>query len=81
MLSQLTKHKEALHHGMLAAFYCQELIRNTHTLCLSYISKLSQQTVTEEPDSIPGVAPYYVEENEKLLNLLITNCEPILKEL
>lgn len=25
--------------------------------------------------------PYYVEENEKLLNLLITNCEPILREL
>ena len=24
---------------------------------------------------------YYVEENEKLLNLLITNCEPILSEL
>jgi len=24
---------------------------------------------------------YYVEENEKLLNLLITNCEPILSEI
>lgn len=24
---------------------------------------------------------YYVEENEKLLNLLITNCEPILSQL
>ena len=24
---------------------------------------------------------YYVEENEKLLNVLITNCEPILSEL
>jgi hypothetical protein len=22
VLSQLTKHKEALHHGMLASFYC-----------------------------------------------------------
>jgi hypothetical protein len=22
VLSQLTKHKEALHHGMLAAFFC-----------------------------------------------------------
>lgn len=24
---------------------------------------------------------YYVEENERLLNLLITNCEPILSEI
>ena len=24
---------------------------------------------------------YYVEENEKLLNVLITNCEPILSEI
>jgi hypothetical protein len=40
VLSQLTKHKEALHHGMLAAFYCQELIGNTHLLCKSYIHKL-----------------------------------------
>ena len=24
---------------------------------------------------------YYVEENEKILNLLITNCEPILSEI
>ena len=24
---------------------------------------------------------YYVEENEKILNLLITNCEPILSEM
>jgi hypothetical protein len=30
---------------------------------------------------MPGSVPYYVEENEKLLQLLITNCEPILREL
>jgi len=28
-----------------------------------------------------GQTPYYVEENEKLLQLLITNCEPILNEM
>jgi hypothetical protein len=64
---------------MLASFYCQELIRNTHLLCLSYIIKLSG--VQPPENSIPGTVPYYVEENEKLLNLLITNCEPILREL
>lgn len=82
---------------MLAAFYCQELIRNTHILCQSYIQKLqgaaaaaAHQTVNVnfgnssdagQMDSIPGTVPYYVEENEKLLNLLITNCEPILREM
>jgi len=42
VLSQLTKHKEALMHGQLASFYCQELIRNSHYLCKGYITKLLQ---------------------------------------
>jgi hypothetical protein len=36
----------------------------------------------ENPVQAQGNAiPYYVEENERLLNLLITNCEPILSEI
>ena len=37
--------------------------------------------IKNQIDSIPGQVPYYVEENEKMLNLLITNCEPILREI
>lgn len=37
---------------------------------------------TEEVDDVNlKKTSYYVEENEKLLNLLITNCEPILSEI
>jgi hypothetical protein len=32
-------------------------------------------------DTISKRTSYYVEENEKILNLLITNCEPILTEI
>jgi hypothetical protein len=28
-----------------------------------------------------GRTSYYVEENERMLNMLITNCEPILQEI
>ena len=68
---------------MLAAFYCQELIRNSHLLCHGYINKLqTSNTSIENPIQAHGNAiPYYVEENERLLNLLITNCEPILSEI
>jgi hypothetical protein len=69
---------------MLAAFYCQELIRNSHLLCLGYINKLTGSLPNQSPEltsAVSGQTPYYVEENEKLLNLLITNCEPILNEL
>jgi hypothetical protein len=52
---------------------------------LGYISKLSGSIPALTSDIInTGVSaqtPYYVEENEKLLNLLITNCEPILNEM
>ena len=105
VLSQLTKHREALHHGMLASFYCQELIRNSHILCQGYIAKLQapppdpkassllqpkglassysaqfKQEADAAGGSIPAL-PYYVEENENFLNLLISNCEPILREI
>lgn len=35
----------------------------------------------EAKDDIGKRTSYYAEENEKLLNLLITNCEPILSEI
>jgi len=93
------RNKEALQHGMMASFYCQELIRNSHILCQGYISKLqedrSQQRASKPTDPntqtsevrdeeifLSGKQPtYYVEENEKFLNLLISNCEPILNEI
>jgi len=43
VLSQGTKHKEALQHGKLASFYGQELIRNTNILCKGYIEKLMSE--------------------------------------
>lgn len=90
VLSQLLRNKEALQHGMMASFYCQELIRNTHLLCQGYISKLQEEKKKEggreeekeEEINLNGKQPtYYVEENEKFLNLLISNCEPILNEI
>ena len=73
---------------MMASFYCQELIRNTHLLCQGYISKLQEEKKPREEDKeeeqvfLNGKQPtYYVEENEKFLNLLISNCEPILCEI
>jgi hypothetical protein len=45
VLSQLLRNKEALQHGMMASFYCQELIRNTHHLCKGYINKLQQERI------------------------------------
>jgi hypothetical protein len=38
-------------------------------------------TTTAEGDKTSKRTSYYVEENEKILNLLITNCEPILSEI
>ena len=43
VLSQLLRNKEALQHGMMASFYCQELIRNTFYLCQGYINKLQME--------------------------------------
>lgn len=44
--------------------------------------RLETRSVEEEDiNSLVKKTSYYVEENEKLLNLLITNCEPILSEL
>ena len=90
----------------MASFFCQELIKNTHSLCTSYINRLlaekntgkSNRTTSRQQNAEPAEnilqelneedmnnqlkkTSYYVEENEKLLNVLITNCEPILSEI
>ena len=102
----------------MASFFCQQLIKNTLSLCQSYITRLlsekssrldrpkseliddheridtkgslerillgdgiEEKSKDEEGANIGKRASYYVEENEKLLNLLITNCEPILSEI
>lgn len=43
VLSQLNKHQEALYHGQMASFFCQQLIKNTLLLCKSYIARLMQE--------------------------------------
>ena len=48
VLSQLLRNKEALQHGMMASFYCQELIRNTYYLCHGYIRKLKNERATKQ---------------------------------
>ncbi len=93
----------------MASFFCQELIKNTHSLCTSYINRLLaeknsgkttnraasrqnnkvesttenilQELNEEDVNNQLKKTSYYVEENEKLLNVLITNCEPILSEI
>ena len=34
---------------MLASFYCQELIRNSHLLCKGYINKLQEDQINHKP--------------------------------
>jgi len=41
----------------------------------------NQHSDEDEPIIIGKQATYYVEENERFLNLLISNCEPILRQL
>lgn len=44
---------------------------------------ISAENPNEDPDNISIGHPqnYYVEEDEKFLNTLITNCEPILSQI
>ena len=44
-------------------------------------SNLNQAVNMEEPIIIGKQQTYYVEENERFLDLLITNCEPILGQI
>jgi hypothetical protein len=42
----------------------------------------SEKSISEsDKDGLGKRTSYYVEENERILNLLITNCEPILEEM
>lgn len=42
VLSQINKHEEALHHGKVAALYCQDLIKNTELLWKDYLARVNQ---------------------------------------
>ena len=44
-------------------------------------SNISDKSANEGSDVLGKRTSYYVEENERILNLLITNCEPILSEI
>lgn len=44
-------------------------------------NELSESMSESDKDNFGRRTSYYVEENEKILNLLITNCEPILSEI
>jgi predicted phage tail protein len=41
----------------------------------------SDSSISELGEEFGRRTSYYVEENERILNLLITNCEPILSEM
>lgn len=42
---------------------------------------LDERSEGSDKDIMDKRTSYYVEENERILNLLITNCEPILSEM
>ena len=42
---------------------------------------IDKSMLDSDKDILGKRTSYYVEENEKILNLLITNCEPILTEM
>lgn len=42
---------------------------------------IDKSLIDSDKDLLGKRTSYYVEENEKILNLLITNCEPILTEM
>lgn len=76
VLSQLLRNKEALQHGMMASFYCQELIRNTFYLCHGYINKLQSEKLSnankaakerQEPGLAAGVANPNSDEDDPIV--------------
>lgn len=54
VLSQINKHEEALYHGKIAALYCQDLIKNTETLCRDYIKNIDQKEHDNKYNPGPG---------------------------
>lgn len=96
----------------MASVYCQELIRNSKTLCEAYIGEIlkkkeqkqkqelnifaakDKDTQSEKKSNDKGSNKdndddlgnklkenYYLEDDEKLLNVLIQNCHPILTDM
>jgi len=46
-----------------------------------FLSNNDKSLSESDKDFLGKRTSYYVEENERILNLLITNCEPILSEM
>lgn len=97
----------------MASVYCQELIRNSKTLCEGYIGEIlgrkkdgakegeekekevEKVEVKEEREQVEDGEEgssekdlgnklkehYYLEDDEKLLDVLIKNCHPILTDM
>lgn len=88
----------------MASLYCQELIRNSKTLCESYIGEIveradKKQKLDVQKEDGAGresdIEPkshgqmlnrelrenYYLEDDKKLLDILIKNCHPILTDI
>jgi hypothetical protein len=88
----------------MASVYCQELIRNSKTLCEGYIGEIlgrknkneeankennDEEAKEEDKDSKQSDKDlgnklkehYYLEDDQKLLDVLIKNCHPILTDM
>jgi len=76
----------------MASFYCQELIRNSKLLCESYIGEIiskaekkqeGQSKIKPQMIDLPNILSekYYLEDDKKLLDILIHNCHPILADM
>jgi hypothetical protein len=59
----------------------QTLLKDIENELLNDFESLDKSLNDSEKDFIGRRVSYYVEENERLLNLLTTNCEPILSEM
>jgi hypothetical protein len=59
----------------------QTVLKDIENELLNDFESLDKSLNDSEKDLIGRRVSYYVEENERLLNLLTTNCEPILSEM
>jgi hypothetical protein len=59
----------------------QTVLKDIENELLNDFESLDKSLNDSEKDFIGRRVSYYVEENERLLNLLTTNCEPILSEM
>ena len=65
----------------MASIYCQELIRNSLYLCQAYIGNMMNRSSIQLASSKSLMDNYYVESDKELLELLTSNCLPILKDM